>query len=152
MKTLLSCAALSLAAASAASASCYSLNAEGDAALMAGYSVTEAASGIELMERPPVADDAIAVLCQRPSPEFREKDFELLHHGLSLYVRSGPEDAPTVISLSLRDSDQYGGQYAVQLHEGDLSEADVAAITAVLEGFDAGEAAMLRYYRDQIEG
>lgn len=148
MKSLLSCAALSLAAAGAASASCYSLNAEGDAALMAGYSVTEAASGIELMERPPVADDAIAVLCHRPSPEFREKDFELLHHGLSLYVRSGPEDAPTVISLSLRD----GEQYAVQLHEGDLTEADVAAITAVLEGFDAGEAAMLRYYRDQIEG
>jgi hypothetical protein len=148
VKTLLSCAALSLAAASAASASCYSLNAEGDAALMAGYSVTEAASDPGLMEPPPVADDAIAVLCQRPAPEFREKDFEILHHGLSLYVRSGPDDAATVISLSLREGDQY----AVQLHEGDLSEADVAAITAVLEGFDAGEAAMLRYYRDQIEG
>lgn len=148
MKTLLTCAALSLAATGAASASCYSLNAEGDAALMAGYSVTEAAIGPGLMERPPVNDNAIAVLCQRPAPEFREKDFELLHHGLSLYVRSGPEDATTVISLSLRD----GNQYAVQLHEGDLSEADVAAITAVLEGFDAGEAAMLRYYRDQIEG
>ena len=148
MKILLTSAALSLAAAGTASASCYSLNADGDAALMAGYSVTEAASGPGLMDRPPVADDAIAVLCQRPAPEFREKDFELLHHGLSLYVRSGTEDAATVISLSLRE----GNQYAVQLHEGDLSEADVAAITAVLEGFDAGEAAMLRYYRDQIEG
>jgi hypothetical protein len=148
VKTLLTSAALSLAATSAASASCYSLDADGDAALMAGYSVTEAAAGPGLMERPPVEEDAIAVLCQRPAPEFQEKDFELLHHGLSLYVRSGPEDAATVISLSLRDGDQY----AVQLHEGDLSEADVAAITAVLEGFDAGEAAMLRHYCDQIEG
>ncbi|MCC5997153.1 MAG: hypothetical protein JJU18_12380 [Oceanicaulis sp.] len=148
MKTLIACVSLSLAAASAASASCYSLNAEGDAALMAGYSVTEAASGPELMDRPPVADDAIAVMCVRPAPEFREKDFELLHHGLSLFVRSGPEEEPTVISLSLRDGDQY----AVQLHEGDLSEDDVAAITAVLEGFDAGEAALIRYYQDQADG
>ncbi|MGY6628761.1 MAG: hypothetical protein ACXIVL_09590 [Oceanicaulis sp.] len=148
MKTLLSCAALSLAAASAASASCYSLNAEGDAALMSGYSVTEAASGPGLMERPPVADDAIAVLCQRAAPEFRDKDFELLHHGLSLYVRSGTEDAATIISLSLRE----GNQYAVQLHEGELSEGDVAAITAVLEGFDAGEAALARHYQAQQDG
>ncbi|MCH8488545.1 MAG: hypothetical protein LAT81_01280 [Oceanicaulis sp.] len=148
MKTLVSCAALSLAATGAASASCYSLDAGGEAALMAGYSVTEAAAGPELMDRPPVADDAIAVLCERPAPEFREKDFELLHHGLALYVRSGPDDAATVISLSLRE----GNEYAVQLHEGDLSEDDVAAITAVLEGFDAGEAALARHYQAQEDG
>jgi len=148
VKTLLSCAVLSLAAAGAASASCYSLNAEGDAALMEGYSVTDAASGPGLMERPPVADDAIAVLCQRPAPELREKDFELLHHGLPLFVRSGSEDAATVISLSLREENEY----AVQLHEGDLSEDDVAAITAVLEGFNAGEAALARHYQEQQDG
>jgi len=42
--------------------------------------------------------------------------------------------------------------YAVQLHDGELSEADVAAITAVLEGFDAGEAALARHYQDQQDG
>lgn len=148
MKTLLSCAALSLAAASAASAQCYSLNGAGETELLGGYSVTDAAAGPELMARPPVGEDAIAVLCQRPAPEFREKDFELLHHGLSLYVRSGEGDGTTMISLSLRE----GNQYAVQLHEGELSESDVAAITAVLEGFDAGEAALARHYQDQQDG
>jgi len=147
MKTLLTCAALSLAT-GAASAQCYSLNADGGAALMAGYSVTDAAAGPELMARPPVGEDAIAVLCERDAPEFREKDFELLHHGLSLYVRSGSDDGVTLISLSLRD----GNEYAVQLHDGELSEADVAAITAVLEGFDAGEAAVARHYQDQQDG
>ena len=148
MKTLTACTALTLAAAGTASASCYSLTAEGEAALMEGYSVTEAARGPELMERPPVADDAIGVLCVRPAAELREKDFELLHHGLALYVRSGPEGSPTVISLSLREGDQY----AVQLHEGDLTQSEISAITATLEGFDASEAALVRYYRDQAGG
>lgn len=148
MKTFIACTALTLAAAGTASASCYSLNEAGDAALMEGYSLTEAARGPGLMDRPPVADDAIGVLCVRPAPELREKDFELLHHGLALYVRSGPEGSPTVISLSLREGDQY----AVQLHEGDLTENDVAAITAILEGYDASEAALVRYYQDQADG
>lgn len=148
MKTLLSCAALSLAAAGGASAQCYSLTGEGEAALMAGYSITEAAAGPGLMERPPVSENAIGVMCERAAPEFREKDFEILHHGLSLFVRSGEGDDATMISLSLRE----GNEYAVQLHEGDLSEADVAAITAVLEGFDAGEAALARHYLDQQDG
>lgn len=131
----------------AAEAECYAVSAEGDPQLLEGYTLAEETAREGLMPPPPVPEDASGILCVRESVVPDENDFEILRHGMPLYIRAGEGDDVTVLALGYRD-----GNYVVQLPQGEITEDERAAIVAALEGFNQGEAALNAYLEAQAQG
>lgn len=131
----------------AASAECYSVSEEADPQLLEGYTLTEASAAEGLMPPPPLPDGATGILCARGSVVPDENDFEILRHGMPLYIRAGEGEDVTVLALGYQD-----GNYVVQLPQGDITEQERADIVAALEGFNDGEAALNAYMEAQAQG
>lgn len=148
---LFSASAAAIAAAiglsAAASAECYSVAAEAEPQLLEGYTLTEASGREGLMPPPPLPEGSTGILCVRESVVPEENDFEILRHGMPLYIRSGEGEDMTVLALGYRD-----GNYVVQLPQGEISEQERTDIVAALEGFNQGEAALNAYLEAQAEG
>ncbi|TGY89161.1 hypothetical protein E5163_08545 [Marinicauda algicola] len=150
MKLFSASAAALLAAAglsAAANAQCYAVSAEGDPELLEGYTLAEETAREGLMPPPPVPETASGVLCVRDTVVPDANDFEILRHGMPLYIRSGEGEEVTVLALGYRD-----GNYVVQLPQGEITEEERAEIVAALEGFNAGEAALNAYLEAQAQG
>ena len=151
-------AALSAALfAGAAQAACYEVGADGaqDLALLDDYVLVEASAEPGLMARPPMSEDAEAILCERETIVPDENDFEVLYHS-PLYIRAGEGDDVQLLALAVvRGEDEEGEptiQYQVQLPQGSINDDERAAIVAALEGFNEGEAALAEYMREQENG
>jgi len=145
MKTLIIAAGLA-AAPAAAHAQCYAVAEGGEEAVpMDGYSLTEASAAPGLMDRPPMAEDAVGVMCDRDTIVPDANDFEVLYHA-PLYIRTGEAETRTILALGYSD-----GNYVVQLPEGSINDEERAAIVAALEGFNEGEAALQAYREQQAE-
>jgi len=147
MKTMIATAALGLAAGlpGLSQAQCFAVGGPlEEPVYMEGYVLTEATAGPELMARPPAPEGATGILCVRDTIIPHEKDFELLHHGMGLLIRTGEGEDETILSLGFRED-----QYVVQLPRGSITDADRDAIVAVLESFNEGEAALAEYMAAQ---
>jgi len=129
----------------AASAQCYSIDAESEATPLDGYSL-ETESNLEgLMPPPPVTEDSVGLLCDRDTIVPLENDFEILRHGMPLYIRTTDDgDAVRMLSLGYED-----GNYVVQMPQGELQGDEREQIVAALEGFNEGEAAINAYLAAQ---
>lgn len=138
-------AALGLSA--AASAQCYSLNAETGPELLEGYTLAEETAREGLMPPPPLPEGSAGIVCQRETVVPDANDFEILRHGIPLYIRAGEGDDMTTLVLGFAD-----GNYVVQVPEGEITEEERGAIVAALEGFNEGEAALNAYLEAQAQG
>lgn len=138
-------AALGLSA--AASAECYSVGVDSDPQLLEGYTLTEASAAEGLMPPPPVPEGSTGLLCVRDTVVPQPNDFEILRHGMPLYVQAGEGEDTTLLALGYED-----GNYVVRLPQGEITDQERAAIVAALEGFNEGEAALNAYLEAQTQG
>lgn len=137
----------------AAQAQCYEILNDGESARdMGGYSVGDAASIPGLMAAPEVQEDSLGIMCDRLSVVPEAHDFELVrYHRIPLLIRTGIGADATILMLYFRpQSENEDGsinppQYAVQLPQGELSEADREGIVAAIEGFASAENALETY-------
>jgi hypothetical protein len=141
MKAVLAAAGAALFAAGAAQAQCYAAFAEEGRApeLVEGYSLSETAAAPGPIARPPVPEDAAALLCERDTVVPDANDFKILHHGLPLYI----QDEDTLLALGFAE-----GQYTVTVPQGSIDDAEREAIVEALEGFNEGELELARWMEE----
>ena len=151
-------AALSAALfAGAAQAACYEVGADGaqDLALLDDYVLVEQTAQPGLMARPPMSEDAEAILCERETIVPDENDFEVLYHS-PLFIRAGEGDDVQLLSLAVVQGEDEDGeatvQYQVQLPQGSINDDERAAIVAALQGFNESEAELAEYMEAQENG
>ncbi|TRO95717.1 hypothetical protein FKB34_07695 [Glycocaulis profundi] len=141
MKAVLAAAGAALFAAGAAQAQCYAAFAEEGRApeLVEGYSLSETAAAPGPIARPPVPEDAAALLCERETVVPDANDFKILHHGLPLYI----QDDDTLVALGFSE-----GQYTVTVPQGAINDDEREAIFDALRGFNDGEAELARWMEE----
>ncbi len=152
-------AALSAALfAGAAQAACYEMGADGaqDLALLDDYVLVEQSAQPGLMARPPMSEDAEAILCERETIVPDENDFEVLYHA-PLFIRAGQGEDVQLLSLAVvegpeNEEGEATVQYQVQLPQGSIDDEERAAIVSALEGFNQSEAELAAYMAEQENG
>lgn len=150
MKLVSMCAAAAAAAlglSGGALAECYSIDAEGNAQLLQGYTLAAESAREGLMPPPPVPEGSAGIMCTRDTVVPDRNDFEILRHGMPLYIRHGEGDAARLLVLGYED-----GNYVVSIPQGEITEDERVAIIAALEGFNDGEAALNAYLEAQAAG
>lgn len=153
MKTLFGALAGLALMTGAAQSQCYEILNDGESARdMGGYSVGNEASRPGLMDAPSFQQDSLGIMCDRYSVVPEPHDFELVrYHRIPLLIRTGVGDDATILMLYFRSqSENEDGtvnppQYAVQLPQGELSEADREGIIAAIEGFAEAESLLETY-------
>ncbi|XBQ16910.1 MAG: hypothetical protein ABL308_03305 [Oceanicaulis sp.] len=149
-KTAVAAFALAAIAPGAAFAQCYELSADGtEATEITDYELRAESAAPGLMERPPIAADAPGMLCVRDSVVPDANDFELVrYHGVPLLIQEGEGENARILAMSFasgltdENGEELEPQYMVERARGDLSQDDVAAIRAALEGYAESEAAL----------
>jgi hypothetical protein len=157
MKTLFLAAFGAAAFTGAASAQCFEVGADGgEYTEMSGYELREETARPGLMDSPPLSDEAAGVMCVRDTIVPDANDFELVRYrGVPLFLRdSAGEDARVLaIGFAAAGVDDSGEetppQYLVRPVQGDLTQDDIVAMRAALEGFADSESALEAYLAEQ---
>jgi len=153
-------AAIGLAALTgAASAQCFEVGPDGSQMTeISGYDLRAETARPGLMDPPPLSEAAAGMMCVRDSVVPDANDFELVRYrGVPLFIRDGADEDATILALGFAAADvEQGGddvppQYLVRRVQGDLTQDDVAAIRAALEGFAEAESALDAYMAGQAE-
>ena len=159
MKLLLSTAFTAAALTGAASAQCYEMGADGaEYTELTDYELRTETARPGLMDPPPLSEQAAGVMCVRDTIVPDANDFELVRYrGVPLFLRDGAGDDATVLALGFspgdagEDGEETPPQYLVRRVQGDLTEDDINAIRAALEGFAESETALEAYLAEQDE-
>lgn len=159
MKTLFLAAFGAASFTGLASAQCYEVGADGaEYTEMSGYELREETARPGLMDPPPLSENAAGVMCMRDSIVPDANDFELVRYrGVPLFLRDGEGEDARVLAIGFDaggtsdEGEATPPQYLVRRVQGDLTQDDVTAITAALEGFAEAETALEAYMQEQSE-
>ncbi len=159
MKTLFLAAFGAAAFTGAASAQCFEVGADGaEYTEMSGYELREETARPGLMDPPPLSEEAAGIMCMRDTIVPDANDFELVRYrGVPLFLRDGETEDARVLAIGFAAADvneageETPPQYLVRRVQGDLTQDDIVAIRAALEGFAESETALDAYISEQNE-
>ena len=159
MKTLFLAALAAAAFTGAASAQCYEVGSDGSQYTeLTGYELRAETARPGLMDPPPLSEDAAGVMCVRDTIVPDANDFELVRYrGVPLFLRDGEGDEARVLAIGFsaggtsEAGEETPPQYLVRPVSGDLTNEDIVAIRAALEGFAESETALDAYMAEQEE-
>ncbi|MEQ8403811.1 MAG: hypothetical protein RKE49_01855 [Oceanicaulis sp.] len=159
MKTVFLAALGAAAVTGAASAQCYEVGPDGaDYTEMTGYELRAETARPGLMDAPPISEGASGVMCVRDTVVPDANDFELVRYrGVPLFLRDGEGEDAKVLAMGFAAGgtndagEQTPPQYLVRPVQGELTQDDVMAIRAALEGFADSETELEAYMAEQAE-
>jgi hypothetical protein len=143
----------------AASAQCFEVGADGaEYTQMSDYDLRQETARPGLMDPPPLSDEAAGMMCMRDTIVPDANDFELVRYrGVPLFLRDGEEEDARVLAMGFSTADvndageEIPPQYLVRRVQGDLTQDDIIAIRAALEGFAESETALDAYISQHNE-